>query len=133
VSIWLFLNHVAFNLSSQVCGGGVLLMKKHSRLYRLMTGLFLWLAVSSMAAQKTLEPLYGIVLNKGNIRIQVQSSGCTTADSFSLTLVGGELAIYRVKADHCRRGSFRVWLDFAEYRRIDGLKLINPIKFFEKS
>ncbi|NQZ05792.1 MAG: hypothetical protein HRT35_01395 [Algicola sp.] len=108
-------------------------MKRNSTLYRLMAGACLWLAVSSAATQKELEPLFGIVLNKGNIRIQVLSNGCTNADSFTLTLKDNELAIYRVKADHCRRGSFRVWVDFAEYRRIDGLKLLNPIKFFDKS
>lgn len=105
--------------------------RKHS--IWLLSVVCLWLAVSCRATEKELEPLYGIVLTKGNIRIQVKSNGCTDQNSFSMTLVDNELAIYRVKADHCRRGSFRVWVDFAEHARIDRLKLINPIKFFDKS
>lgn len=107
------------------------LRSKH--LFRLLTCASLWLAVSCTAMEKQLEPLYGIVLTKGNIRVQVNSNGCTNASSFSLKLEGNELSIYRTKADLCRRGRFRVWVDLAEDYSSDRLKLINPIKFFEKS
>jgi hypothetical protein len=91
------------------------------------------LTVSCSAMQKQLEPLYGIVLSKGNIRIQVNSNGCTNAGSFSVSLENNKLSIYRTKADLCRRGRFKVWVDLPEDHDSSGLKLINPIKFFEKS
>lgn len=100
---------------------------------RWLTVLLMWLAVSCTAMDKQLEPLYGIVLTKGNIRIQVNSNGCTRANSFKLSLENDELSIYRIKPDTCRRGHFRVWVDFAEHYSQDRIKLINPIKFFDKS
>ena len=100
---------------------------------RWICGLSLWVAVGCTATEKQLEPLYGIVLNKGNIRVQVTSNGCTDADSFSVSVKEGQLAIYRVKPDYCRRRPFRVWIDFSEHWREDGLKLLNPMKSFDKS
>lgn len=102
-------------------------------IFRLTIVVLMWSAISCTAMEKQLEPLYGIVLTKGNIRVQVNSSGCTNENSFSVTLENNELSIYRIKPDLCRRGHFRVWVDFAEHYPQDRLKLINPIKFFEKS
>jgi hypothetical protein len=106
---------------------------KNKNFFRLFVGISLWLTVSCSAVEKQLEPLFGIVLTKGNIRIQVQSNGCTNDKSFSIELNNNELTIYRVKPDLCRRGSFRVWIDFSKHYRITQLTLKNPIKFFDKS
>jgi hypothetical protein len=105
---------------------------KGKQVWRWLCFVTLWLTVSCTATEKQLESIYGIVLSKGNVRVQVNSNGCTSSDSFSLDIKDGSLAIYRVKPDRCRRRSFRVWIDFPEHRRLSGLKLINPIKFFDK-
>ena len=101
---------------------------------RIISAICLWLVmVSCTASEKQLEPLYGIVLTKGNVRIQVKSNGCTNAASFEMAVKQNQLSIFRVKPDNCRRGNFRVWVDFTEHYRMNRLILINPIKFFDKS
>ena len=108
-------------------------MKNLKNPIRWCVGMSLWLAVGCTAMERELEPLYGIVLNKGNVRVQVNSNGCTDKHSFKIEVEKDQLAVYRIKPDFCRRRSFRVWIDFPKHVRTEGLTLVNPIRFFDKA
>ena len=59
---------------------------------------------SKAAGDGQLEVLHGIQFDQSGIAVKVASNGCTSADSFRAVNNGVEsIAIYRTKADKCRR------------------------------
>jgi hypothetical protein len=60
----------------------------------------------------SIEAIYGIIVSADNLKVQVQSKGCTNQNSFDLLWQGNNLTITRIQADNCRRIPYKKWLTF---------------------
>ena len=74
-------------------------------------------SVQPKSVMYRLEPLHAFTVREGEISFTVTSTGCTKVDDFSIeTEVSGRecsVAIYRTKADRCRRAPTTVELKMA--------------------
>lgn len=93
----------------------------------LLTSLF-FIVISQASKDTLLEPLYGLEINDSKLRIKVKSTGCTTADSFSLRWTPDkQLTIIRIKPDNCRRMPTKKWLEFQLKQSIEHFTLTNSL------
>jgi len=81
-----------------------------------------------------LVPLKSLTLNSESVIFIVNSNGCTDLEDFKLTVKGGELSIYRLKKDRCRK--MPEWKTFSLPLSSSAsdvpLLLVNPISTWRK-
>ena len=84
---------------------------------------------------KKLEKLQSIEIGRDSLSITVISTGCTSAEDFTVESSErgdhGELAIYRIKPDYCRRAPMPVTLTL-QWENTTGtdpgsLQVVNPV------
>jgi hypothetical protein len=61
---------------------------------------------------ESIEEIYGIIVSTDSLKVQVQSKGCTSQDSFDLLWQGNNLTITRLQTDNCRRIPYKKWITF---------------------
>jgi len=90
--------------------------------------------------QNILEPLYGIVIIKNVVKVDVKSTGCTNEEDFIFDLnpseSGTQLAVKRTKPDMCRRMpkiiTIEKSLDYSALEPNLSIILLNPLKVIRK-
>lgn len=62
--------------------------------------------ITGVSAEPTEEVLFGIMLLDNELRVQVASGGCTTADDFDVQVAESspyQVTLFRTNPDNCRR------------------------------
>lgn len=97
---------------------------------------FLSALVSSVHADPTakLEPLYGFdaavsteLESECVLAITVRSTGCTSAEDFSLALLDSGVGVVRTQSDRCRKKPFLHSVRIPIPARMIHQKLLNPL------
>jgi hypothetical protein len=91
----------------------------------LFLSLFMAVTMGCSATEQRMDSIYGLKITDDKLMLQVMSNGCTSADSFQLSWQNDNLSISRIKADHCRRRSHKIWLSFTIPTQIKHFKVLN--------
>ncbi|MBY0555392.1 hypothetical protein K2P97_12740 [bacterium] len=81
---------------------------------KLIASITLLLSISAQSS--TLEPLLGLAVNSGTVKIRVSSGGCTTKASFEVKKITDakkqavQLFFVRVASDSCEQSNFDAYL-----------------------